>query len=197
LAIEEGRFAMSAGNKKSGGDAPIPEYGVFKSPIGPIWVAVMRGKMIALDFTAKSEAAFRRELEERHSGSAAKNDAAVRPVIRQLKEYFSGKRKKFDLPLDISGLTRFQEKVLKAAQSIPYGETRSYGWLAKRGGSPRAARAVGQVMARNPIPIVIPCHRVIGSNGGLCGFAGELRALDLKSKLLAVEGIKDIRDIRA
>jgi methylated-DNA-[protein]-cysteine S-methyltransferase len=106
-----------------------------------------------------------------------------------LREYFGGKREEFSFSPDISGLTRFQERALKAATSIPYGQTRTYAWLAKQAGSPRAPRAAGQVMAHNEIPIIIPCHRVIGSSGGLCGFAGGLKALDIKRKLLELEGI--------
>jgi methylated-DNA-[protein]-cysteine S-methyltransferase len=102
---------------------------------------------------------------------------------RQLEEYFAGSRRAFDLPLDMRGTT-FQKDVWEALLAIPYGETRSYGQLAKQLGRPSASRAVGAANGRNPISIVVPCHRVIGSSGKLTGFAG---GLDVKARLLDME----------
>ena len=102
---------------------------------------------------------------------------------RQLAEYFSGRRKAFDLRLDFAG-TAFQKKVWRALLAIPFGETRSYGEIARQIGSPRAVRAVGAANGRNPISIVAPCHRVVGSTGKLTGFAG---GLDTKAFLLDLE----------
>ncbi|RKX20212.1 MAG: hypothetical protein DRP26_02085 [Candidatus Zixiibacteriota bacterium] len=110
----------------------------------------------------------------------------TRNIKKQLIEYFHDKRKSFSVKLDIGYLSPFTRRVLKAACKIPYGEIATYGQLACRAGSPGASRAVGQVMAKNPIPIVIPCHRVIGSNGSLTGFGG---GLGLKKRLLEKEGI--------
>jgi methylated-DNA-[protein]-cysteine S-methyltransferase len=104
-------------------------------------------------------------------------------VVHQLKTYFEGKLTDFDLPLVLDG-TEFQLLVWSNLQKIPYGETVSYGEIAKRIGSPDAARAVGLANGSNPIPIIIPCHRVIGSNGDLTGFGG---GLPIKKKLLALE----------
>jgi len=101
----------------------------------------------------------------------------------QLQEYFAGTRKEFDLPLHVSG-TEFQVQVLEELQRIPYGETTSYGDIAQRIGRPKAMRAVGAANGRNPIPIIIPCHRVIGSGGQLTGFGG---GLDTKEALLRLE----------
>jgi methylated-DNA-[protein]-cysteine S-methyltransferase len=103
--------------------------------------------------------------------------------VRQLREYFSGRRTEFELPLAPQG-TAFQRGVWRQLQEIPYGETISYGELAKRVGNPKASRAVGAANGQNPIPIVIPCHRVIGSNGKLTGFGG---GLPTKEALLALE----------
>lgn len=103
---------------------------------------------------------------------------------RQLSEYFQGRRKSFSLPLDMRG-TQFQKDVWGALLAIPFGETRSYGQLAKQLGSPKATRAVGAANGRNPISIIVPCHRVIGSSGKLTGFAG---GLDRKALLLNLEG---------
>jgi methylated-DNA-[protein]-cysteine S-methyltransferase len=102
---------------------------------------------------------------------------------RQLKEYFAGTRKTFKLPLDFHG-TDFQKRVWKALLAIPFGETRSYTQIARQVGKPAAVRAVGAANGRNPISIVAPCHRVIGANGKLTGFAG---GLDAKARLLALE----------
>jgi methylated-DNA-[protein]-cysteine S-methyltransferase len=102
---------------------------------------------------------------------------------RQLKEYFAGKRQAFELELDFAG-TPFQRRVWAALLSIPYGETRSYGEIARQIGDPRAVRAVGAANGKNPISIVAPCHRVIGATGELRGFAGGLQT---KARLLALE----------
>lgn len=164
-------------------------YGALKSAIGTIYVAVDGDSLIAVDFTSASERDFRETLSARFDRAVARSDSAAKPAVRELREYFKGERKSFSFTPDISGRTPFQERVLKAALKIPYGQTRTYAWLASKAGSPRAARAAGQVMASNEVPIVIPCHRVIGSSGGLCGFAGGLKALDTKRKLLEIEGV--------
>ncbi len=103
---------------------------------------------------------------------------------RQLGEYFAGRRKTFDLKLDVEG-TPFQRAVWDALQTIPFGETRSYGDIARQIGNPAAVRATGAANGRNPVPIVVPCHRVIGSTGKLTGFGG---GLDVKARLLELEG---------
>ena len=107
---------------------------------------------------------------------------------RQLKEYFQGKRKSFSLKLDLMG-TKFQNDVWQALLAIPFGETRSYGQLAGQLGNPRATRAVGAANGRNPIPIVVPCHRVIGASGELTGFGGGLKT---KAHLLELESNQKI-----
>lgn len=110
-------------------------------------------------------------------------DRILMETERQLREYFDGKRKEFSLRLDMRG-TAFQKDVWEALLAIPYGETTSYGEIAKKIGRPSASRAVGAANGANPIPIVVPCHRVIGSTGKLTGFGG---GLDVKEKLLGIE----------
>ena len=105
---------------------------------------------------------------------------------RQLNEYFAGKREKFSLKFDCTG-TEFQKEVWQALATIPFGETRSYGQIARQIGHPKAVRAVGAANGRNPISIIVPCHRVIGSNGKLTGFAG---GLETKTSLLRIESEK-------
>jgi len=107
----------------------------------------------------------------------------IEKAATQLKEYFAGKRTEFDLPLSLAG-TDFQRSVWKALQEIPWGETRSYKDIAVRIGKPRATRAVGMANNRNPIPIIVPCHRVVGSDGSLTGYGG---GLPVKQRLLELE----------
>jgi methylated-DNA-[protein]-cysteine S-methyltransferase len=114
-------------------------------------------------------------------------NAAIDPLpaaARQLKEYFSGKRREFDLPLRMAG-TEFQQRVWRELTQIPFGETRSYGQLAKRLDNPNGSRAVGLANGRNPIAVIVPCHRVIGADGSLTGFGG---GIERKEWLLTHEG---------
>jgi methylated-DNA-[protein]-cysteine S-methyltransferase len=108
----------------------------------------------------------------------------MRPYVRELEEYFAGKRREFSFPLDLRG-TDFQLACWRALLAIPYGETRSYAAIARAVGKPNAFRAVGMANNRNPIAIVVPCHRVIASDGTLCGYGG---GLEVKRKLLELEG---------
>ena len=121
-----------------------------------------------------------------HSASvrdAVRDDAPLREARRQLDEYFAGARREFSLALEADG-TEFQQSVWRALQKIPFGTTASYGDIAKRIGNPKAVRAVGLANGRNPISIVVPCHRVIGANGSLTGYGG---GLERKRFLLALE----------
>lgn len=118
------------------------------------------------------------------------NEGRLQEARRQLSEYFAGERRKFDLPVQLTG-TEFQVRVLEALREIPYGETVTYGDIAKRIGRPKAVRAVGAANGRNPLPIVVPCHRVIGSTGDLTGFGG---GLDTKEALLRHEA-EQTRDL--
>jgi len=113
------------------------------------------------------------------------NAAPLPATVRQLSEYFAGTRREFDLPLRLDG-TPFQQRVWQSLTEIPYGETWSYGELAKRIGNPNASRAVGLANGSNPIAILVPCHRVIGADGSLTGYGG---GLDRKRWLLAHEGV--------
>ena len=114
-----------------------------------------------------------------------KDTPLLKETEKQLLEYLEGKRKAFDVPLNPKG-TKFMKEVWTALQEIPYGQTRTYGQIAKRIGKPKAARAVGMANHRNPIPIITPCHRVIGSTGKLVGYA---LGMEMKEFLLTLEGI--------
>jgi len=152
------------------------KYRYVKSPIGEILIA---GDDDGLRFIGFPEGKGR--IEPQPGWTRA--DRSFADAAKQLREYFAGKRQAFDLRLAPTG-TRFQRAVLEALQRIPYGETRSYADIAEAVGNPRAVRAVGAANGRNPLPIVIPCHRVIGSNGSLTGFGG---GIETKRFLLDLE----------
>jgi methylated-DNA-[protein]-cysteine S-methyltransferase len=151
-------------------------YCYLDTPIGELLLAGEEGALSMIGFPKGS---MRREPE----ADWIFNEKPLATACTQLSEYFAGRRKAFDLPLKLNG-TEFQVSVLEALQDIPYGQTTSYGEVAKRIGRPKAVRAVGAANGRNPIPIVIPCHRVIGSTGDLTGFGG---GLDTKEALLRLE----------
>jgi len=152
----------------------------ISTPVGPLL-------LVADDVSLRQILFFRNGAA--HSDSPRKNrtvvnhNAVMDETIRQLRAYFAGKLEQFDLPLAPEG-TVFQLEVWRRLCEIPYGETISYGELARRIGNPKASRAVGLANGSNPIPIIIPCHRVIGSNGKLTGYGG---GLPIKEKLLALE----------
>jgi len=153
-------------------------YKITKSPVGKL-------KLIATD---KGLAAILWEKEDpKRVPLAPLVEDKTHPVLleteKQLKEYFAGKRTSFSVKLDPVG-TEFQNKVWRALSEIPFGETRSYGEIAKRIGNASAMRAVGAANGKNPISIIVPCHRVIGASGKLTGFAG---GLEIKARLLALE----------
>jgi methylated-DNA-[protein]-cysteine S-methyltransferase len=151
-------------------------YTWFASPIGRLLLA---GSDLGLKLVSFAEGRRARGVD-----ASWREDAAIfTDVMEQLRSYFAGKRIAFDLPLMLEG-TEFQKKVWTALQAIPYGETISYKELAERIGKPGAVRAVGAANGANPIPIIIPCHRVLGNDGSLTGFGG---GLPLKRKLLQLE----------
>lgn len=153
---------------------------LIDSPVGKLFLAATDEGLTHILFVADMES---RPIASPGSGKAARILARVR---RQLAEYFGGRRHRFDLPLAPSG-TPFQMATWKALREIPFGQTRSYGDLARRIGRARAVRAVGAANGANPIPIVVPCHRVIGADGSLTGYGG---GLEIKKRLLRLEGAR-------
>ncbi len=155
------------------------------SPCGPLVCAVDEaGAVLRIEFAKGREPAQIRDELARGGLHAVEDRERTRHLRDQLREYFRGGRQRFELELAPRG-TRFQRAVWQALQEIPFGETRTYGDVARAIGRPRGSRAVGRATGANPIPIVIPCHRVIGSDGTLVGFGG---GLDVKAALLAHEG---------
>jgi methylated-DNA-[protein]-cysteine S-methyltransferase len=152
-------------------------YCHLETPIGPLLIAGDEHAVRLIAFPKEGKAA------KPEPGWTESKRGPVGEATRQLREYFDGRRVDFDLPLAPGG-TPFQQSVWKLLCDIPYGQTISYGELAKRAGNPKASRAVGAANGKNPLPIVVPCHRVIGANGKLTGFGG---GLPTKEALLALE----------
>jgi len=161
-------------------------YDVVSTPIGELLVAASDRGLALIRFEADPA----RELERLAQIAGPRVLRAPRSIDRargELDEYFAGRRRAFDLSLDLRALPSFTITVLGELARVPYGKTTTYGALAAKVGRPRAARAVGTVMNRNRIPIVLPCHRVVGSKGDLTGYAG---GLDRKVTLLELEGAR-------
>ncbi|HEX6202826.1 MAG TPA: methylated-DNA--[protein]-cysteine S-methyltransferase [Thermoanaerobaculia bacterium] len=160
----------------------------LESPVGPLFAAVDDdGALVRLTFldAEDDEAAEIARLTTRAGEAPRRDPARCRAVAAQLADYFAGRRRDFDLPLAPRG-SAFQRAVWDELRRVPYGATVSYGELAARLGRPGASRAVGGANNRNPLPIVVPCHRVIGADGSLTGYGG---GLDRKRALLALEGV--------
>ncbi len=156
----------------------------LETPIGKLWIASTEKGLLHIGLSGEEK--FKATLKRLQPGAKwVEDDGQNAEILRQLREYFAGKRKSFQLPLDLSG-SEFQLKVWRALMEIPYGQTVSYAEVAAKIGRPAAIRAVGQANHCNPIPIIIPCHRVIGADGRLVGFGG---GLDMKRRLLELEGI--------
>jgi methylated-DNA-[protein]-cysteine S-methyltransferase len=176
---------------------PIAWYRKISSPVGPLLVAATDDALVELDFGKGRDAqAIQRHLAERGFrprplDEAAPDDAApsrhlLDRVAHQLDEYFGGHRSAFDLPLDLSGIPDFTRDVLDATSTVPFGKLDTYRGIATRIGRPGATRAVGNALNRNPIALIVPCHRIIRSDGSAGGYGG---GLDIKFQLLDLEGV--------
>jgi methylated-DNA-[protein]-cysteine S-methyltransferase len=154
-------------------------FDVVDSPLGELLLAATPRGLCRISYTIEGQD----EVLARTFGVRVLR-SPLDDVRRELDEYFAGRRYRFDLEIDLR-VAGFQRDVLDELARVPYGQTDTYGHLATRLGRPRAARAVGMVMNRNPIPIVLPCHRIVGANGALTGYAGGLR---VKRELLELEG---------
>ena len=161
-------------------------YAVLETPVGTIVAAqTERGlARLAYDDLNGGLDAILDSLARRLSPRILEGRAALDPVARELDEDFAGKRRVFDLPLDLSLMGGFGRRILGAAAAIPYGQVATYGQVAERAGNPGASRAAGNALGANPIPVVIPCHRVVRSGGALGGYTG---GVERKQHLLAIE----------
>jgi methylated-DNA-[protein]-cysteine S-methyltransferase len=194
LATAEGRREMAAYRevlealeacyREVASPRPTAYWCSLPTPIGTVLVAATDAGIVRVSFR-RSEASFCAELRRRLDVEVRRSPARTADIVHQLRAYFRGERRAFEVSVDLRGVTPFQRRVLAAAAEVPAGRVVSYGDIARRIGVPGASRAVGQALGRNPVPIVIPCHRVVASGGDLGGYTG---GLDVKRKLLRIEG---------
>jgi O-6-methylguanine DNA methyltransferase len=164
--------------------APEPlRHAPLDSPLGTLWLACTSRGLAAIEFGGTEEQAMA-AWAKRTGRASVRDDRALQPYAGELRRYLAGATRTFALPLDPQEGTAFQRRVWAALATIPYGETRSYKWLAGQVGRAAGFRAVGAANGRNPLPIVVPCHRVVNADGRLGGYGG----LDAKRHLLRLEG---------
>jgi len=161
-------------------------YGVSAStPLGLIWAATSAKGLVAIEIGGTEES-FIQKLASRFGVTPTHSNFEVDPFLQQIEAYLQGNRQRIDISIDWEHLSPFQHKVLQAVCAIPYGETRTYGQIAIQLESPRAARAVGRANATNPMPLVVPCHRLVGADGSLRGY-GSGEGIKTKAWLLDME----------
>ena len=198
LETDEGQHELAAyrealdgltrlyGEDRTGTPPRTVYYCSLPTPIGRVLVGATDAGLVRVSFR-QSESSFVAELRERLAADPVRSAAKTADIVRQLRAYFAGERRTFDVQLDLSRLTPFHRRVLMAAAEVPAGQVVSYGEIARRIGQPQGSRAVGQALGRNPVPIVIPCHRVIAAGGRIGGYGG---GLGIKRKLLRLEGAR-------
>ncbi len=165
-------------------------FGMMESPVGPLRIAVSDVGVAEISYTtSESEDEFRKRVLARGFDlvPADTTTGDIAPVTQQLNEYFGGQRKRFDLPIDFGGLTPFTRSVLDATANVGFGELKTYGDIAAQIGSPGASRAVGNALGRNPIPVIVPCHRIVMSDMTIGGYTGGIA---IKERLLSIEGVR-------
>lgn len=166
--------------------SPIYYDRLEQTLLGPVWVAAGANGLVAIEYNG-SEEDFLRYLAGSTNGRPQRSAEKVGATKQQVLAYLAGRSTRLDLSVDLSALTPFQRRVLEETRKVPRGQVSTYAEIARRIGQPKAVRAVGQALRRNPIPIVVPCHRVIASDGSLGGYAGNLRD-SRKIALLQLEG---------
>ena len=166
-------------------------YATHDSPLGPLTVIVTPRGLLELAYPGESVDALLDEIASRVSPRILRAPERTDAVRRELDEYFGGKRRGFDVPIDWQLVRGFAGRVLRATARIPFGDISTYRGIATAAGSPNAYRAAGNALGSNPIPIVVPCHRVVHADGGLGGYTG---GLDRKRFLLTLEGVLDGND---
>ncbi|MFL5873449.1 MAG: methylated-DNA--[protein]-cysteine S-methyltransferase [Solirubrobacterales bacterium] len=163
-------------------------YASADSPFGPLLLATTKRGLVRVGLPSQDRDELLADLAGRISPRVLEAPARLDPVRRELDLYFEGKLDRFDLPLDWRLSSGFRQRILRAIDRIPYGQTRSYTEMARRAGNERAVRAAGSACGSNPIPLVVPCHRVLRTSGALGGYAG---GLPMKQALLELEGVLD------
>lgn len=176
-------MGMPPSTYQNGGRDTTIAYSIADSPLGKLLVALTERGICSVEMGESASPMVEQLRREFPQAAVVRDDAALREALQAVLDYLHGWQPHIDLPLDIR-VTAFQQRVLDELKRIPYGETRSYGEIAKAIGNPRAARAVGNACNKNPVPLIIPCHRVVGSNGDLTGYAF---GLERKQTLLDLE----------
>jgi methylated-DNA-[protein]-cysteine S-methyltransferase len=180
--IADGRERLVARAKREG--LETVGYGVVGSPLGPLWIAVGPKGVLAIHYGAEPSQPELARVVRTYGPGLLPDIKRTDAVARELDQYFAGKRKSFDVAVDFSTLTDFQRRILSATARVGFGDVSTYAKVAARAGSEKASRAAGQALGSNPIPIVVPCHRILASDGSLGGYAG---GLDAKRRLLKLE----------
>ena len=160
-------------------------YSIFETELGFMGLVVSSKGIHMVILPQKSPEEVRKILETHYTEELIRDERGLAKVISKIKDYLSGRKVRFKEILDVSGATPFELKVWDVVYGIPYGQTRSYHWVAEQLGSPKKVRAVGRALRNNRLPILIPCHRVIDKSGSLGGFSA---GVELKRKLLKIEG---------
>ncbi|GAC1490014.1 MAG: methylated-DNA--[protein]-cysteine S-methyltransferase [Candidatus Limnocylindrales bacterium] len=182
LALTEARERLIARAKRDG--LVSVGYDRLDSPLGPLWVAITDKGVATIHYGAEPPESELRRLQRVYGPGVVPDHRRSSVLARELDQYFRGKRRTFDIPADLAGLTLFQRRVLAQTAKIPFGELLTYQKIATRLGNAKASRAVGGAVGANPIPIIVPCHRVVATDGSLGGYAG---GLDAKRTLLGIE----------
>ena len=159
-------------------------YGVMDSPLGPLWVAVGPRGVLAVHYGARPDERELARITRAYGPGVVPDRRRCDRLLAELDEYFTGRRRRFEVEVDLSPLTPFQRRILTATARVAYGEVTTYRDVARKAGNEQASRAAGSALGANPIPIVVPCHRVIATDGSLGGYAGGLPA---KRRLLMLE----------
>jgi methylated-DNA-[protein]-cysteine S-methyltransferase len=159
-------------------------YSVVDSPLGPLWIAVGPKGVLAIHYGAEPSQPELARIVRTYGPGLLPDTRRADPVARELDQYFAGKRTSFDIAVDMSTLTEFQRRILSATARVGFGDVSTYARVAAKAGSEKASRAAGQALGSNPIPILVPCHRILASDGSLGGYAGGLEA---KRRLLKLE----------
>jgi len=180
-----GAAAAAARFTAAAADAVDIAYTTTDSPIGPLLLAATPSGLVRISFSTDEDVL--ENLAKRLSPRILQAPKRLDATRRELDEYFAGTRTRFDLPLDWALVSEFSRRILGATAKVPFGHTATYGQMAAAAGNPKASRAAGRALNTNPIPIVVPCHRIVGSTGALVGYAG---GLDRKITLLTLEGLQ-------
>ena len=159
-------------------------YDVMDSPLGPLWIAVGPRGVVNIHYGATPDPRELSRITHAYGPGVLPDRRSCDRVLTELDQYFAGRRRSFDVTFDLAALTPFQQRILTATSRVPYGELTTYKVVARQAGNEQASRAAGAALGANPIPIVVPCHRIVATDGSLGGYAGGLAA---KRRLLALE----------